>query len=343
MFGSALTVKLTLAAVVAAVGAGSAMAFAEARDAPASSGRTPQTGVVVVRTNLGYQNSAAAGSGIVLSSAGEVLTNNHVIRGATTIRVTDVSVGRTFTATVVGYDVSRDIAVLRLGNAHGLRTAAIGDSADLKVGDRVTAVGNAGGTGALTITRGRLTGLRRSITVSDEQGGSSRLTGLIKTNADLQPGDSGGPLLDSRLRVIGVDAAASSGVGFQPSGGEGFAIPINTAIAIAKEIEAGQRSATVHVGPTAFLGVALSQPTDYGQDVSGAVVASVVPGSPADNAGLAPDDLITSLGGHTVSSPVNLQRLLLQVSPGTAVRLTWIDQYGDTNSATVRPVSGPPQ
>jgi S1-C subfamily serine protease len=298
---------------------------------------------VVVNTNLGYEDGAAAGTGIVLSSSGEVLTNNHVIRGATTVRVTDVSDGRTFAASVVGYDVSRDIAVLKLANAHGLKTASIGHSGDVKVGDRVKAVGNAGGTGSLIVASGRLTGLHRSITVSDDQGGSSRLTDLIQTSAPLQPGDSGGPLLSSRGRVVGIDAAASSSSQFQSSGGEGFAIPIDTAVAIARQIEAGHRSATVHIGPTAFLGVAVGQSGYYGQDVSGATVSQVVPGSAADRAGIVPGDVITSLGGHSVSSRTSLQSVLFQVSPGSALRLTWIDQNGYANSATVHPASGPPQ
>jgi S1-C subfamily serine protease len=214
---------------------------------------------VVVNTRLGY-GAAAAGTGIVLSSSGEVLTNNHVIRGATAIRVTDVSAGRTYTATVAGYSVSKDLAVLKLGNAHGLQTAVIGNSATIEVGDRVTAVGNAGGTGVLSTKSGELTGLARAITVSDDEGGSTRLKGLIETSAPLQPGDSGGPLL-SHGRVVGIDAAASSGFRLQGGGGEGFAIPINSALTIATQIEAGHRSSTVHVGPTAFLGVARSRAT----------------------------------------------------------------------------------
>jgi S1-C subfamily serine protease len=340
--GSVLTKRVALAAAAAALMAGSALAFGQARGAGAATVRTPSTGVVVVTTNLGYQGGAAAGTGIVLPS-GEVLTNNHVIRGATAVQVTDVATGRTFTASVAGYDVSRDIAVLKLANAHGLSTATIGNSAVLRVGDRVTAVGNAGGTGSLTVSTGALTGLHRSITVTDDQGASSRLADLIETSAQLQPGDSGGPLLTSSGRVIGVDAAGSSGAGYRVSAVGGYAIPINTAIAIAKQVDARHRSATVHIGPTAFLGVALA-PTGYsGPDVSGAIVQGVVPGSPADRAGVGSGALITSFGGHAISSRTGLPQLLFQASPGSAFRLVWVDQYGTRHSATVRPVSGPPQ
>ena len=336
MFGPSLKLRLALAAAAGALLAGSAVAIAAAQGGSVT--RTPSTGVVVVTTNLGYQGSAAAGTGIVLTSSGEVLTNNHVVKGATTIRVPDVSTGRTYTATVAGYNVSRDIALLKVSNPQGLKTALIGSSAGLRVGDRVTAVGNAGGTGTLTVSTGTLTRLHQTITVSDDSGGSSRLSDLIETSADLQPGDSGGPLLDSSGRVIGVDAAGSSGSRFEQSAGDGYAIPIDTAKAIVHQIESGHSTAIVHVGPTAFLGVALS-----GEDASGALVTGVVQGGPADSAGLAAGDLITSFGGHSVTSPTSLQLLLRQASPGKAYRVTWIDQYGTASSATIRPVSGPAQ
>ncbi len=336
MLRPSLKWRLTLAAAAAALIAGSAVAIAEAQGRAAP--RTPSTGVVVVTTNLAYQGGAAAGTGIVLTSSGEVLTNNHVVRGATTVRVRDVVTGRSYVATVAGYSVSRDIALLKVANPQGLRTAAIGSSAGIKVGDRVTAVGNAGGTGTLTVSTGALTRLHQSITVSDDQGASSRLSDLIETSAQLQPGDSGGPLLDSSGRVIGVDAAGSGSSRFEQSAGDGYAIPIDTATAIVHSIEAGQASATVHVGPTAFLGVGLSP-----QDVSGAMIEGVVQGGPADKAGLAAGDVITSFGGHRVSSPTSLRLLLLQASPGKAYRITWVDQYGSAGSSTIRPLAGPPQ
>ncbi len=337
MNGRLLRLSLLAAVGSAAVVVASALALGRASTAVAVTASTARTGVVVVETNLAYTDGAAAGTGIVLTSSGEVLTNNHVIRGATTIRVTDVSTHRSYTAHVVGYSVSNDIAVLQLVNAHGLRTATTGDSSGVSTGDRVTAVGNAGGTGSLTVVTGRVTGLGQAITVSDEQGGSNRLTGMIQTNAPLQPGDSGGPLLENG-RVIGVDAAAGRS-GYD--GSQGFAIPINTATSIAGQIESGHRSSTVHVGPTAFLGVLLD--TSYGQDVSGASVRDVVPGSAADRAGLGNGDTITGLAGRTVTTPASLQKVVLQLSPGKPVLLRWTDGYGYSRSATVRPAAGPPQ
>src|ERR1700730_1917295 len=170
---------------------------------------TVDPAVVDIRTNLAYQGAAAAGTGIVISPNGLVLTNNHVIRGATTIRGTDVRNGRTYKGTVLGYDVAHDVALVQLSGASGLDTATIGGIP--KIGDGVTAFGNAGGVGGTpSAASGSVTGLGRSITASDGEN-SERLAGLIETNAALQPGDSGGPLVDSAGRVVGMETAASGG------------------------------------------------------------------------------------------------------------------------------------
>jgi len=198
----------------------------------------------------------------VLTSDGTVLTNNHVIRGATSIKVTDVGNGRTYTAKVVGYDATKDVAVIKLQNASGLTTAALGDSSSVRAGDSVTALGNAGGKGGTpSVASGTVTALNQSITASDEGSGvnAEQLTGLIETNADIQPGDSGGALVNSYGQVIGMDTAASSGAQVQSDSGQAavqaYAIPIDNAEAIAHQIEAGQGSSTVHIGATAFLGI----------------------------------------------------------------------------------------
>src|SRR5689334_6678702 len=186
-FRTRFVVLAAIAGAAAAVAAG--LAVARTGTAPIG------TGVVVIGTNLGYQGGRAAGTGMVLTSSGDVLTNNHVIRGATAIRIVVPRTGRSYAAKVVGYDVSDDVAVLRAVRASKLKTVSLGNSATLRVGQSVKAVGNAGGTGSLVSASGSVTGLRRSITVSDELGGSASLGGLIETNAALQAGDSGGPLL----------------------------------------------------------------------------------------------------------------------------------------------------
>jgi len=328
----------TLTAVVVAIVVGaSTVSGAFGRSTSSSAG--VRTGVVVVNTRL-LDGVAAAGTGIVLTSSGEVLTNNHVIRGATVIRVTVPSTHRTYAATVAGYSVSKDVALLLLKNAHGLSTASIGDSGSVSVGDHVTAVGNAGGTGVLTTKVGKVLALKRAITVSDEQGASNRLTGLIESSAPLRPGDSGGPLL-SGTRVIGIDAAASRNFVVQGGGGgDAFTIPIETAIRVASNVSAGQASATVHVGPTAFLGVVIG---DADQGPAGALVTDVATPSPAARAGLGAGDVIVTFAGHRVISADRLRSLVLTQAPGKFVKVAWIDQYAGSNSATVKLAAGPPQ
>jgi S1-C subfamily serine protease len=331
-FHGRFAVLALIAAVAAAVAAG--VAYAKTRPAPVG------TGVVVIDTNLAYQGGQAAGTGMVLTSSGEILTNNHVIRGATTIRVVVPGTKRSYTAKVVGYDVSDDVAVLKAGGASNLKTVSTADSSAVKLGQAVKAVGNAGGTGSLVSASGRVTGVTRAIAVSDEQGGSERLTGLIETNAALQPGDSGGPLLNAAGKVIGMDTAASAGYGFrQVASGDGYAIPIDKALTIAKRIESGKASATVHVGGTAFLGVSVAA----GYDGSGALVQTVVQGGPADAAGFESGDVITSFAGHTISAPADLSADVLTAKPGARVSVTYADRFGGAETATVTLASGPPQ
>jgi S1-C subfamily serine protease len=294
------------------------------------------TGVVLVTTNLAYQGARAAGTGIVLTGSGEVLTNNHVIRGATTINVTVPQTKHKYTAQVVGYDIADDIALLKLDGASGLATATRGTSSKLRLGQTTTAVGNANGGGKLVITKGKITGLARAITVSDDQGGASRLTGLIQTSARLVPGDSGGPLLDASGRVIGVDAAGSAGYSFSAS--DGYAIPINRAMALVRQMEAGKASSLVHIGKTAFIGVSLG---DAGNE--GVVVASVVPGGPAANAGLAQNYTITAVDGRQVASLTDVRTALFSHHPGDSITVAYVDTLGNQTSTTISLADGPPQ
>jgi S1-C subfamily serine protease len=323
---------LVLAATGLAVGVGAALAH--------TSHSTVQTGVVVVETNLAYENGAGAGTGMVLTPAGQVLTNNHVIRGATTIKVVVPQTHRTYAARVLGYSVGGDVALLQLKSASGLPTISLGRSATLVRGQSVTAVGNAGGTGSLAVTTGRITGLRRTISVSDEAGGAVRLTGLVETNAALQPGDSGGPLLDASTRVIGIDTAASTGFSFKQSGSDGYAIPIDRAMSIVRTIRAGQSSALVHVGATAFLGVQVQAASGY---PAGELVSNVIPGSAAAKVGIVAGDVITTVDGRTVTSRAVVVNQLLMRQPGDTIEIVWSDPSTGTHTATVTLDSGPPQ
>jgi S1-C subfamily serine protease len=263
-----------LIAGASAAAAGMVIAGLAATDAMAATAlTTPQIaakvdpGLVDVVTTLGYQGGKAAGTGMVLTSTGEVLTNNHVIDGATSIKATDVGNGRTYTAKVVGYDKTHDVAVLQLQNASGLQTVTL-SSAGPQTGQKVVALGNALGKGGTpSVVSGRITGLGQSITASDEGAGDAeQLTGMIGHDASIQPGDSGGPLANAEGEVIGMDtaASASSASGSPSQSGQAqtatqaFAIPIARASSIAGQIEAGRSSSTVHIGATAFLGVETS-------------------------------------------------------------------------------------
>ncbi len=370
-------------------------------------------GLVDVVSTLGDENGEAAGTGMVLTSTGEVLTNNHVIDGATSISVTDIGNGRTYKASVVGYDKTQDVAVLQLQDASGLTTVSLGNSATVSTGQSVVAIGNAEGKGGQpSVVTGSVTALNQSITASDEGSGSSeQLTGLIETNAPIEPGDSGGSLVNSAGQVVGMDTAAStssetptaqtanpgqqsqgqtgqnqSGQS-QSSGTQAFAIPINEAVSIAAQIDGGKSSATVHLGSTAFLGVEVSSTSNstgtgtgagglgggygsggdggygygsgdggygygsgdggygYGSGgastTSGAQIAGALSGSPAANAGLSAGDVITSIGGQSITSATQMQSVIGAYHPGDKVSVSWTDASGQTQTATVTFASGP--
>ena len=413
---------LTATAVVAlAVGAGAGIGLSQGGSTPTgnatATSKTMLTtsqiasrvdpGLVDVTSTLGYEGATAMGTGIVLTSNGEILTNNHVVNGATSVSVRDIGNNKTYKATVVGYDESHDVAVLQLSGASGLTTATTGNSSAVKVGDNVVGLGNAGGAGGTpSVAPGTVTALNQSITASDEGSGSSeQLSGLIESNANIQPGDSGGPLVNSYGQIIGMDTAASSsgtqtggnggsgngfggsgsgfgdgsgsgfgdgsGSGFGGSGSgfgdgsgsgsgssgstgsgntgssssgqdsstQGFAIPIDTALSVASQIEAGQASSTVHIGATAFLGLEIASSDQ--QDSSGVALAGAASGTPAAAAGLAQGDVITSLGGQSVSTGTDIQNILVGHHPGDTISIGWTDSSGQSHTATVTLASGP--
>ncbi|WP_309241281.1 trypsin-like peptidase domain-containing protein [Nocardia sp. BSTN01] len=294
-------------------------------------------GIVVINTELGMQNGAGAGTGIVLGSDGTILTNNHVVEGATDISATDLGNGRTYTGTVAGFDRQDDLAVVKLRGASGLQTAPLGDSDQVEVGDAIVGVGNAGGTGSPTAAAGRVTALDRSITASDESAGASeQLTGLIQVAANIQPGDSGGPLVNSSGQVVGVNTAASQGFQLGAGGGQGFAIPIDKAKTIAAQIQAGKSSDRVHIGDSAFLGITMSDANG-----SGALIRNIVSDGPAQAAGLAPGDVITGLDGHSIDSATTMTNTMDQHHPGDTVTLTWVDRSGQSESGQASLARGP--
>jgi len=305
-------------------------------------------GLVDINTSLGQQG-AAAGTGMVVTSSGEVITNNHVIAGATSITATDVGNGKTYKARVIGYDESQDVAVIQLIGASNLNTVTLGNSSSVKVGESVVTIGNAGGAGGTpSAAGGSVTALNQSIAASDDADGSSEnLTGLIALNGSLQPGDSGGPLVSSAGQVLGMDTAASAGFSFQSNSADDFAIPINLVVSLAKHIEAGESSSTVHVGATALIGVEVSSTPRFGFDqnssaAQGAYVAGVAQGTPAATAGIAAGDTITRFNGRAITSSPALTTAKSALHPGNKVTITWIDASGTSHTATIRLASGPP-
>ncbi len=317
--------------------------FGEAPPPPDPSAMVAQVGpaVVDINTQMGYQSATGAGTGIVLDPNGEVLTNNHVIEGATSISAIDIGNGQTYGDEVIGYDRSHDVAVLRLNGASGLTAAPLGDSSQVAVGDPIVAMGNAEGAGGTpSAVPGNVTALNQTVSASDSLTGSSEtLNGLIAASAGIRPGDSGGPMVNSAGQVIGMNTAASGNYKMAQQGGQGFAIPINQARSIAGQITGGNASSTVHVGPTAFLGIGVA---DSAGGAPGAEVRQVVPNTPAAQLGLTKGDVIVSVDGAPVNSATALTNILDQHHPGDNVQVGWHKNTEPVHTGTVALAAGPP-
>ena len=299
----------------------------------------------------------AAGTGIVISSDGLVLTNNHVIDGATSVTVEFGSTGQTRSATVLGYDKADDVALIRVQNVSGLTAATLAQSSTLSIGDPIVAIGNAGGAGGTpSVVSGSVTGLDQQITASDQDGSNAEtLNGLVETDANIQPGDSGGPLVNGSGQVVGMDAAASStngGYGFGGYGraaNQGYAIPIEDAYGIAQKILAGRGGGNIHIGGTrAVLGVKVQAGASSGgfggsgSQGSGATVVGVASGSGAERAGITTGDTIVAVGNTSVSTASALSNAMTAYSPGDSVEVRWIDSSGTSHHATITAGSGAP-
>ncbi|MBO0844265.1 MAG: trypsin-like peptidase domain-containing protein [Nocardioides sp.] len=302
--------------------------FDSSSGTPASSDQV--TGLVRVAATLKYQGGMAAGTGMILTSTGEVVTNHHVVEGATKIQVKVMSTGQTYRASVVGTDAKDDVAVLQLQDATGLATVTP-DTNGIGVGDAVTAVGDAGGSASnLSAAEGKVIATGRHITTHSEDGhASERLNGLIEISSDVISGDSGGATYDAQGEVAGMTTAASSGT----RDVVGYAIPIARVLRIAGDLEHGTVNARYEYGSPAFLGIGLE-----GNDTT---VAGVYPGTPAARAGISTGDSVTRVGSTRVSSADALRQAIRACSPGDQVRVTWRDTSGITHIATVTLMAGP--
>jgi S1-C subfamily serine protease len=287
-----------------------------------------------------------AGTGMVLTSSGEVLTNNHVIEGATRIQVTIPGRAGVFTANVVGADPTDDVALLQLQGVSGLSTVTLADSSSVGVGDAVVAIGNALGRGGPpSESGGSVSGVDRDISVRGERGGVNHLAGLLQMNAPISPGDSGGALENASGDVIGMLTAAAASPDRAVSS-IGYAIPSNTASGIVRQMEAGTATDSIILGDAGYLGVEIrdldaAAVSRLGLPAgSGALVVAVMPGSPAAAAGIPVGSAITAIDGRRVTSANDLGPALHTHQAGQRVTITWVTAGGThTGSATL--VAGP--
>jgi S1-C subfamily serine protease len=296
--------------------------------------------IVDVNTTVG--SSAAAGTGMIISSTGEILTNNHVVSSSTSISVTVQGRSQTYTAHVVGVDVSQDVAVIQIDQkVSGLPTVKFADSSALQVGNTVAAIGNALGQGGTPhATLGQVTALDQTITASEGGGSSETLNGMIESDAVIYEGDSGGALVNTAGQVVGMITAGQA-QGFRSQASNvGYAIQSNTAVAIANRIRAHEQASDLTYGQVGYLGVQVQSMDSFAAQqlglniTSGALVLSVQPGSPAASAGMTRNSVITSIGGTTVNTADDLGAAIRSHQPGDSVSVTWVNTNG-THTATV--------
>lgn len=291
--------------------------------------------VVDVNCVFGLEHIISAGTGIVLTAGGKVVTNNHVVDGATSISVTDVANGRSYRATVLGDDAASDVALLQLRGAARLPVARLAPSARLVAGEEVIALGNANGEGGKpAVAEGRVLALGRSIVATDAEGISEHLSDMIESNEVLEPGDSGGPLVDSSGRVVGMDTASAKNY-LSPKVARSYAVPMARVLGSVRLIEQKKASEAVHIGPSAYLGVEIAL------DRSGATVVEVLASSPAARAGISVGDEITALGGHRVTTAAALLDRLRLYHPGNRVFVSWLGLSGEREGAWVVLGKGP--
>jgi S1-C subfamily serine protease len=305
----------------------------------------------VVDINTTIQTSSAteqaAGSGLIITSSGDILTNNHVVDGSINLRVTIQGRSGTYTANVVGVDPGDDLAVIHVSGVSGLPTVTLANSSSVKVGDPVLAIGNALGLGGTPrVTQGYITDLDQTITASENGSNSETLHGMIQSDAEISPGDSGGALVNTAGQVIGIITAGEATSFRTTTSTVAYAIPSSTAAQIANQILSGQPGGGVIIGPVGHLGVGVETldsetAAQLGLSVSsGALVRTVENGSPAASAGIQPGAVIVGINSTTITGSPSLGQALQQFKPGDTVKVTWVDQ-GGTRSANVTLTTGP--
>jgi S1-C subfamily serine protease len=278
----------------------------------------------------------AAGTGMILTPQGEVLTNNHVVSGASSVTATLFGQSKSLPAHVIGTDPSRDLALVQIDNVSNLPTVSLGDSGQTQVGDDVLAIGNALAlSGGPSVTQGIVSAENRSLTTQDDSGKTENLSGLLQTDAAINPGNSGGPLVNAQAQVIGINTAvAASSQGNAPTQNIGFAIAIDSVKPQLASLRQGGTGGPGATSPTptpaankAYMGVSVLtvtptlQQQDHLTPTTGALVGSVQAGSPAAQGGLKTNDVIVSLNGMPITTATALTTALHPLNPGDVVQV----------------------
>jgi S1-C subfamily serine protease len=355
---------------------------------PQAVAKKVEPGLVDITATLKYNGETAEGTGMIISASGLVLTNNHVIDQATKVQAALVIQGATssasYSAKVLGYDSADDVALLQLVGAAGLPVEHFGNSSQVSLGTPVLALGNAEGRGGAKRASGIINALDRSIQASDEGSNTTEnLKHMLQTNAKIQQGDSGGALANNAGQVIGMITAANTGgsrgagTGSHSGGGTlGFAIPINSALSIARQIAAGKPSATIYIGVPGFLGVEVAtsdsdSPQQQAADeikaggtrsgspacqtgnaqpvvpqkvapiAAGALIVGVLCDTAANAAGMVPGDVITAVNGQPITTPGSLTSTTSTYHPNEIVSVLWVSLDGAEHSTRMLLGQGP--
>jgi putative serine protease PepD len=310
-----------------------------ALDVPASDNQAP-TGDVetvasqvmpsVVQINVRSGSDGGSGSGVILSSDGEILTNNHVIEAAAqsgTITVA-FSDGTNAEATIVGRDAVTDLAVIKADGVSGLKPATLGSSADLRVGQDVIAIGSPFGLES-TVTTGIVSALNRPVESSDGSGQNATVFPAVQTDAAINPGNSGGPLIDMAGNVIGINSAIRTNSSASGSIGLGFAIPIDLARNVAQQLVEGKTVEHARIGVTVTPATEDDELTGIGAEIR-----EVQSGGAGERAGLQAGDIITALNGNPVASSSALVASVRGHQPGDTVEITYL-RNGESQTTEV--------
>ena len=286
--------------------------------------------------SLGF-GSASAGTGIIVSENGYILTNKHVVEGSSDISIVTNDGNSYDNIKIITTDPLSDIAILKISNAKGLKAAELGDSKALNIGQQVIAIGNALGEYDGTVTSGIISGVGRTVNASSDDGATKEtLTDMIQTDAAINSGNSGGPLVNAQGQVVGVNTAVAS-----EAQGIGFAIPISSVKGILKSIAEGKTPNRAYLGAN-YISVNPQVQKAYNLNVSkGALIKnrngkSIISGSPAQKAGLKDGDIITKIDDIEISKNISLGSLIGEKSAGDKVKITYLrDGKESTSVATL--------